>query len=69
MFPPSRNEKKADQSIIARVFYFVIGLSAGAYLTLKYVAYSEHPMFLGLTAIACGFVGMILGRGIFEFFK
>lgn len=68
MISQSPNEKRADRSVTARVFYFVIGAVAGAYLAFNFYP-APSPVILGLAVIVFGLIGLFTRRLVFELFR
>ncbi len=70
MVSQSPNERRADRSITARVFYFIIGAFAGAYLVLNYYpATSPSPVIFVGAVIGAGLLGLLTRRLVFELFR
>ncbi len=73
MVSESPNEKKADRSIVSRIFYFIIGCGGGAYFLFAYyprtVLDDLTPIVFGLIVLGFGLTGLFARRVIFEIFR
>lgn len=72
MFPPAPNEKKrGSTSIIARIFYFLVGLVLGAFVVLGSIRYyylDISPLVSGLIILFFGFLGLLFCQKIYKGF-
>ncbi|QQG35472.1 MAG: hypothetical protein HYS17_07970 [Micavibrio aeruginosavorus] len=69
MVAPSPNERKSDNSLTATIVYFIIGAFFGVYFAGKFFPFNTSPIIFGLTVLTGALLGIVVRKGVFEFFR